>query len=163
MNKIQIALKDQIIDTVKNIKKHNVGEILNWLLRNQIAKYSLANDYYFSTQFTQDHIKKKGLDITKRSIKTKKNEITYEHPIPSKVVFNLILKAKNENEIISILKKTDYIVILSHFEDVKLRDKGLVSSMPENWKYGDDVFARYREASIKVLPKKIKMIGAIRR
>ena len=163
MNKIQIALKDQIIDKDKNIKKHNVGEILNWLLRNQIAKYSLANDYYFSTQFTQDHIKKKGLNITKRSIKTKKNEITYEHPIPSKVVFNLILKAKNENEIISILKKTDYIVILSHFEDVKLRDKGLVSSMPENWKYGDDVFARYREASIKVLPKKIRMIGAIRR
>ena len=29
MNNIQLALKDQIIDTVKNIKKHNVGEILN--------------------------------------------------------------------------------------------------------------------------------------
>ena len=44
MNKIQLALVDQINDTVKNIKKHNVGEILNWILRNQIAKYSLAND-----------------------------------------------------------------------------------------------------------------------
>lgn len=66
MNKIQIALKDQIIDTVKNIKKHNVGEILNWLLRNQIAKYSLANDYYFSTQFTQDHIKKKRFGYYKK-------------------------------------------------------------------------------------------------
>ena len=163
MNKIQIALKDQIIDTVKNIKKHNVGEILNWLLRNQIAKYSLANDYYFSTQFTQDHIKKKGLDITKRSIKTKKNEITYEHPIPSKVVFNLILKAKNENEIISILKNTDYIVILSHIEDKKLREIGLVSSMPINWQYGDDTFARYKQAKINILTKKIKMVGAIRR
>jgi hypothetical protein len=163
MNKIQIALKDQIIDTVKNIKKHDVGEILNWLLRNQIAKYSLANDYYFSTQFTQDHIKKKGLDITKRSIKTKKNEITYEHPIPSKVVFNLILKAKNENEIISILKNTDYIVILSHIEDKKLREIGLVSSMPINWQYGDDTFARYKKAKINILIKKIKMVGAIRR
>ena len=163
MNKIQIALKDQIIDTVKNIKKHNVGEILNWLLRNQIAKYSLANDYYFSTQFTQDHIKKKGLDITKRSIKTKKNEITYEHPIPSKVVFNLILKAKNENEIISILKNTDYIVILSHIEDKKLREIGLGSSMPINWQYGDDTFARYKKAKINILTKKIKMVGAIRR
>ena len=70
---------------------------------------------------------------------------------------------KYKNLFSCILKKTDYIVILSHFEDVKLRDKGLVSSMPENWKYGDDVFARYIEASIKVLPKKIKMIGAIRR
>ena len=163
MNKIQLALKDQILDTVKNIKKHNIGEILNWLLRNQIAKYSLANDYYYSTQFTIDQIKNKGLDISKRSIKTKKNKITYEHPIPSKVVFNLIMEAKNENEITSILKNTDYIVILSHFEDNKLRKASLISSMPDNWKYGDDIFARYKKVNINVLKKKIKMVGAIRR
>lgn len=163
MNKIQAALRDQILDTVKNIKKHKVGEILNWLLRNQIAKYSLANDYYFSTQFTLDQVKKMNLDVTKRSIKTKKNKITYEHPIPSKVVFNLILKAKSEIEIIDILKKTDYIVILSHYEDEKLRAKGLISSMPEGWSYGDNVFARYEKANIEVLTKKIKMTGAIRR
>lgn len=163
MNKIQAALRDQILDTVKNIKKHKVGEILNWLLRNQIAKYSLANDYYFSTQFTLDQVKKMNLDVTKRSIKTKKNKITYEHPIPSKVVFNLILKAKSEIEIIDILKKTDYIVILSHYEDEKLRAKGLISSMPEGWSYGDNVFARYEKANIEVLTKPIKMTGAIRR
>ena len=163
MNKIQAALRDQILDTVKNIKKHKVGEILNWLLRNQIAKYSLANDYYFSTQFTLDQVKKMNLDVTKRSIKTKKNKITYEHPIPSKVVFNLILKAKSEIEIIDILKKTDYIVILSHYEDEKLRAKGLISSMPEGWSYGDNVFARYEKANIEVLTKQIKMTGAIRR
>ena len=163
MNKIQAALRDQILDTVKNIKKHKVGEILNWLLRNQIAKYSLANDYYFSTQFTLDQVKKMNLDVTKRSIKTKKNKITYEHPIPSKVVFNLILKAKSEIEITDILKKTDYIVILSHYEDEKLRAKGLISYMPEGWSYGDNVFARYEKANINVLTKKIKMTGAIRR
>ena len=163
MNKIQAALRDQILDTVKNIKKHKVGEILNWILRNQIAKYSLANDYYFSTQFTLDQVKKMNLDVTKRSIKTKKNKITYEHPIPSKVVFDLILKAKSEIEIIDILKKTDYIVILSHYEDEKLRIKGLISSMPEGWSYGDNVFARYEKANIEVLTKKIKMTGAIRR
>ena len=163
MNKIQAALKDQILDTVKNIKKHKVGEILNWLLRNQIAKYSLANDYYFSTQFTLDQVKKMNLDVTKRSIKTKKKKITYEHPIPSKVVFNLILKAKSEIEITNILKKTDYIVILSHYEDEKLRIKGLISSMPEGWNYGDNIFARYEKANIEVLTKKIKMTGAIRR
>ena len=163
MNKIQAALRDQILDTVKNIKKHKVGEILNWLLRNQIAKYSLANDYYFSTQFTLDQVKKMNLDVTKRSIKTKKNKITYEHPIPSKVVFDLILKAKSEIEIIDILKKTDYIVILSHYEDEKLRIKGLISSMPDGWGYGDNIFARYEKANIEVLTKKIKMTGAIRR
>ena len=163
MNKIQAALRDQILDTVKNIKKHKVGEILNWILRNQIAKYSLANDYYFSTQFTLDQVKKMNLDVTKRSIKTKKNKITYEHPIPSKVVFDLILKAESEIEIIDILKKTDYIVILSHYEDEKLRAKGLISSMPDGWSYGDNIFARYEKANIEVLTKKIKMTGAIRR
>ena len=163
MNKIQAALRDQILDTVKNIKKHKVGEILNWILRNQIAKYSLANDYYFSTQFTLDQVKKMNLDVTKRSIKTKKNKITYEHPIPSKVVFDLILIAKSEIEIIDILKKTDYIVILSHYEDEKLRAKGLISSMPDGWGYGDNIFARYEKANIEVLTKKIKMTGAIRR
>ena len=101
--------------------------------------------------------------LQKDQLKQKKNEITYEHPIPSKVVFNLILKAQNENEIISILKNTDYIVILSHIEDKKLREIGLVSSMPINWQYGDDTFARYKKAKINVLTKKIKMVGAIRR
>jgi hypothetical protein len=163
MNKVQLALKDQILDTVKNIKKHNIGEVLNWLLRNQIAKYSLAKDFYYSTQFTLDQVKRMKLDITKRSIKIKKNKITYEHPVPSKVVFDLIMAAKNESEILNILKETDYIVILSHFEDQKLREKGLISCMPKDWKYGDDIFARYKLADIKVLPKKIKMSGAIRR
>jgi hypothetical protein len=37
MNKIQLALLDLINSTVENIKKHDVGEILNWILRNQIA------------------------------------------------------------------------------------------------------------------------------
>ena len=73
------------------------------------------------------------------------------------------MEAKNENEITSILKNTDYIVILSHFEDDKLRKVGLISSMPDNWKYGDDIFARYKKANINVLKKKIKMVGAIRR
>jgi hypothetical protein len=163
MNKVQLALKDQILDTVKNIKKHNIGEVLNWLLRNQIAKYSLAKDFYYSTQFTLDQVKRMKLDITKRSIKIKKNKITYEHPVPSKVVFDLIMAAKNESEILNILKETDYIVILSHFEDQKLREKGLISCMPKDWKYGDDIFARYKLADIKVLSKKIKMSGAIRR
>tara|TARA_A100001011_G_C14275083_1_gene828804 strand:+ start:256 stop:363 length:108 start_codon:yes stop_codon:yes gene_type:complete len=35
--------------------------------------------------------------------------------------------------------------------------------MPKNWKFGDDIFARYKLANIKVLQNKIKMSGAIRR
>ena len=63
MNKIQLALLDLINNTVENIQKHDVGEILNWILRNQIAKYSLANDYYFTTQNTLEHTKNLAIDI----------------------------------------------------------------------------------------------------
>ena len=82
MNKIQLALLDLINNTVENIQKHDVGEILNWILRNQIAKYSLANDYYFTTQNTLEHTKNLGIDISNRNSKSKKNKITFEHPVP---------------------------------------------------------------------------------
>lgn len=72
MNNIQYALRDLIHDTLKNIQKHKAGEIVNWTLRNLIAKYSLANDYYYTTQKTFDFIKQQGLEISNRAIKIKK-------------------------------------------------------------------------------------------
>ena len=78
-------------------------------------------------------------------------------------MFKFNIDKKAIDMLIDILKKTDYIVILSHYEDEKLRAKGLISSMPEGWSYGDNVFARYEKANIKVLTKQIKMAGAIRR
>jgi hypothetical protein len=35
--------------------------------------------------------------------------------------------------------------------------------MPVNWKFGDDIFARYKAVGIEVLKEKIKMYGAIKR
>jgi hypothetical protein len=108
MNNIQQALRDQIYDTVKNIKKHNVGEILNWILRNQVAKYSLANDFYFTTLKTINHFKKLNLDISNRNTFKRKNLITYEHPVPCKIVSLELLKnsnLENINHILQLLTK----------------------------------------------------------
>ena len=163
MNKEQAAFNDNVISTVKNVKKHNVGEALNYTLRNNIAMYSLANDNYSTTQFTLNQMKEKGVDITKRNQKSRKNEYTFEHPIPAKVSFDLILKAKNDEEIISILKSSDQVVILSHSEDKKLNEAGFKSTMPKDWKYGDDVFARYKKVNISILTEKVKMTGGIKR
>ena len=163
MNKEQAAFNDNVISTVKNVKKHNVGEALNYTLRNNIAMYSLANDNYSTTQFTLNQMKEKGVDITKRNQKSRKNEYTFEHPIPAKVSFDLILKAKNDEEIISILKSSDQVVILSHSEDKKLNELGLKKTMPKDWKYGDDVFARYKKVNISILTEKVKMTGGIKR
>ena len=62
-----------------------------------------------------------------------------------------------------ILVDTDAVVILSHDEDNILKKNGLNKVMPKNWKFGDSIFARYDFCEIKVLEKKIKMKGAIRR
>ena len=167
MNKNQLVLSKHIISMVKISKDvDSVGsepELTNYLLRNVIAKYSLANDNYSTTQFTLNQMKEKGLDITKRGQKSRKNEYTFEHPIPAKVLFDLILKAKNDEEITSILKYSDQVVILSHSEDKKLNELGLKKTMPKDWKYGDDVFARYKKANISILTEKVKMTGGIKR
>jgi len=163
MNKIQLALLDQINDTVQNIKKHNVGEILNWILRNQIAKYSLANDCYFTTQNTLDHVKNLGLDISNRNNKSKKNKITFEHPVPCKIIALELLKNSDKENIQNILNITDNVVILTHEENELFRKFKLNSKMPKDWKFGDNVFARYKIVGIEVLVKKIKMYGALKR
>jgi hypothetical protein len=163
MNNIQYALRDLIHDTLKNIQKHKAGEIVNWTLRNLIAKYSLANDYYYTTQKTFDFIKQQGLEISNRAIKIKKNQITFEHPVPSKVIADEFIKKYDPDYINKILEDTDAVVILSHGEDDILKKNGLNSIMPTNWNFGDNIFARYDYCKIKVLEEKIKMKGAIRR
>ena len=163
MNNIQHALRDLIHDTLKNIQKHKAGEIINWTLRNLIAKYSLANDYYYTTQKTIDFIEQQGLEITNRAIRLKKNKITFEHPVPSKVIADEFLTKYDPDYINRILVDTDAVVILSHDEDNILKKNGLNKVMPKNWKFGDSIFARYDFCEIKVLEKKIKMKGAIRR
>ena len=167
MNKNQLVLSKHIISMVKISKDvDSVGsepELTNYLLRNAIAKYSLANDNYSTTQFTLNQMKEKGVDITKRNQKSRKNEYTFEHPIPAKVLFDLILKAKNDEEITSILKFSDQVVILSHSEDKKLNEAGFKKTMPKDWKYGDDVFARYKKVNISILTEKVKMTGGIKR
>ena len=163
MNLTQLALRDLILDTIKNIQKHNPGEIINWVARNLIAKYSLANDYYHTTQFTLDKINALGLEISKRGNKKKTNGYTFEHPIPSKVVFEKLLTTNTDNEFDEILRYSDKIVILSSEEDSLLRKAKLGRAMPNGWRFFDTVYARYDIAGISVLGTKVKMTGAIKR
>ena len=163
MNLIQLALRDLILDTIKNIQKHNPGEIINWVARNLIAKYSLANDYYHTTQFTLDKINALGLEISKRGNKKKANGYTYEHPIPSKVVFEQMLTTNTGNEFDKILRYSDKIVILSSEEDSLLTKAKLGRAMPNGWRFFDAVFSRYDSVGISVLGTKVKMTGAIKR
>ena len=163
MNQTQIAIYELIVDSLDNIERNNPGEIINWVARNLIAKFSLANDYYFITKFTKNQLELSGIDYRKRANKIKKNNYTFEHPVPSKVVLNELLKVKKDSDRLEILKYSDCVVILSRDEDEKLSSAKLKSSMPKNWKYFDNIFARYESIGIDILDEKIKMIGAIKR
>ena len=159
MNKTQKDISELIFATLDIILRNDSGEILKWVARNLIAKYSLANDNYFTTQKTTLHLNSKGLDIKKRSNKNKENGYTFEHPIPAKVVLEELLKVGTNEERLKILEFSDCVVILSNEENKNLRRQ----SMPSNWKYFDSLYARYYEAGIKVLDEKIQMVGAVRR
>ena len=86
-----------------------------------------------------------------------------KHPVPSKVIADEFITKYDPDYINKILVDTDAVVILSHEEDNILKKNGLNKVMPKNWKFGDSIFARYDLCEIKVLEKKIKMKGAIRR
>jgi len=163
MNKLQKAFIDEIYFGIKNELKHKTGEPLTYRIRNAIAMYSLANDFYYTSQKTLDHIKKLKLNISKRSIKGLKNKITYEHAIPTKVILEECLKQPNKKYITDILIKSDYVAILTHEEDKLLNDAGFKFKMPDGWNFGDDVYARYKKVGIRLLKKPIRMFGALKR
>jgi len=163
MNIQQTAVKELIEDILSNIKKYNVGGIINYLGKNAIAKYSLANDYYLTTQKTINQLKTKGIDIHNRANKCSKNEYTFEHAVPVNIILKELLKTKTLEERNKILEFSNIIVILSYDENKLLKEKKLNSKMPKDWKFFDNVFARYDAVGIKILDEKIKMFNAVKR
>lgn len=85
--------------------------------------------------------------------------LRYEHPVPlTSVLYPLIVEAlpdasKARQIIIDYLRPT-WITIE---EDQRLSELGLRSSMPKNWKPGDNVFARYEAAEIPLQRSEITL------
>ena len=53
-----------------------------------------------------------------------------------------------------------YESAISHFDSINEDSK---EEMPKDWKFFDNVFARYNAVGIKVLDEKIQMNGAVKR
>ena len=86
--------------------------------------------------------------------RTKEN--TYrEHIVPCVMIYNQAIKMIQENctitEIAQMLKQNLAIVLITN-EEAELLDNELdmQTSMPENWKFGDSVFARLDAAQIRL-------------
>ena len=96
----------------------------------------------------------------KENLKSKEN--TYVEYFGELTEYSPLYRLLKEN-IQNILNFTDKVVILTHEENELFRKFKLNSKMPKDWKFGDDVFARYKIVGIEVLTKKIQMHGAIKR
>ena len=148
----------------KKIINHSA---IRYGILNYVAKFSLSNDTYLITQKCKKTLIEKGL-VTKgkllRNQKGNKNKFTFEHPVPSNVIADLILLDPNDDEKIkNILLKTNLVTVLT-YEENSLLNKRLVANMPNNWSYdSDDFFARYKESTLEIPLERIGVYGAIKR
>jgi hypothetical protein len=77
--------------------------------------------------------------------------LTYEHMVPLSVLGNLLVGAQNHpREVKRILEGYYQVCWLTKEEDRKLNSLGLKSKMPDGWKDGDPLDARYRHAGIEL-------------
>ena len=124
----------------KKIINHSA---IRYGILNYVAKFSLSNDTYLITEKCKKTLIEKGL-VTKgkllRNQKGNKNKFTFEHPVPSNVIADLILLDPNDDEKIkNILLKTNLVTVLT-YEENSLLNKDLVANMPNNWSYDSGDF-----------------------
>lgn len=78
-----------------------------------------------------------------------------EHSVPIAVISRHLWsepEAWNREQLQELFEKNLKRAVLSKTEDQRINDAGLRSKMPANWHFGDDPFARYREADIAKAP-----------
>ena len=97
--------------------------------------------------------KNRARSIRASKVKDIKN-LRYDHPIPLKIIIEKLysLEKINEASVLKVLDKylKDGGILITKEEDKILNEKGLQSSMPNDWD-GIDTLARYKKAEIKLL------------
>ena len=150
--------------TVKDLQ----NSCIRYNILNLIARWSLANDTYYVTEISKAHLIENNFmqdEKMTRSKKSKKNGFTYEHPVPSNVICDLIMNNRFDDDAIEqILYKTNIVTIVTKGENDLLNKNKLQTTMPDNWSFNtDDMFARYFVSNLEVPTKTIEMSGAIHR
>ena len=89
------------------------------------------------------------------SVKRTKENTYREHIVPCILIYNqaitMTIEKRPVTEVAQMIKNNLAIVLITN-EEAELLDNQLdmQTSMPENWKFGDDVFARLKVADIKL-------------
>lgn len=118
---INIPLKDS---TGKFVKPVIHNSAIRYGILNYVAKFSLANDDYFITKKCADHLKNKNFINARGLLRAKKgsrHKFTFEHPVPSNIIGDLLYENKNDEEtMLKILEETNCVTVLTYEEDEQL-------------------------------------------
>ena len=169
---VSILETDGVLDRFEDKESYGDKKVMdNSSIRygflNYIAKYSLANNSYFITSKCYEHLQDLGLikeGKLLRGSKGSRNRFTFEHPVPSSVIADAIIKnVGNKNKIKKILRETDLVTVITYDENNMLNKSGFMRKMPNNSFAQKDMFARYKMSGVEVPTTKIKVYGAIGR
>ena len=74
-----------------------------------------------------------------------------EHAVPFTLIIERLMEMKplTPKGVTKLLQKWFVVRLVTHAEDIRLRENGLRFKMPENWNC-KDVFARYKAVGIKM-------------
>ena len=146
MNELQEAIFEVLKSIFKNnnllnrFQKHEEyrgqkiieNSAIRYGILNYVAKYSLANDEYFITEKCFYYLNQLNFFSEKGLLRSKKGtkfKFTFEHPVPSNIIADLLLENfNNENKLRDILKETDIVTVLTYDEDKILNNSNLTLS-----------------------------------
>ena len=170
MNELQKFIFKIIVNIfeIDHIEKFYKKSEIRYGILNYVAKYSLARDKYYITKECLNHLNKLNL-MTKQGLrrgsKSKKNQFTYEHPIPSNVIADELFDNRDNPEIMKkILMWSDVVTVLTSKED-ELLMRSYRSKMPLKWNFfKHDKFERYKKCGIENPPSlEINVFGSVQR
>lgn len=159
-----------IVSTIENIEtivrkvrgqaiKPIAREISERNIFEKIAKrfkYFIDNEDGFGLENTRALLEGDSIDhlITIGESVNRTKENTYrEHIVPCIMIYNqaitMTMEKSSVTEIAQMIKSNLAIVLISNEEADKLDGElDMQTSMPEGWKFGDDIFARLKTAGI---------------
>jgi len=121
-------------------------------------KYFLEAEDGFGLENTRSLLEGDSIDhlITiGESVKRTKENTYREHIVPCIMIYNeamtMTMEKRSVTEVAQMIKNNLAIVLITNEEAEKLDNElDMQTSMPENWKFGDDVFARLVTAQIQL-------------
>ncbi|MBQ0030458.1 MAG: hypothetical protein KBT32_08485 [Bacteroidales bacterium] len=98
-------------------------------------------------------VQEKYLQAKTHNFKRKTNfnvSFVWEHVVPASVIIELFCKDQSKKNYLNLIE-LGAVCIVTQDEDKRLTNNHLRDKMPDGWKLGDDIWARYDKAGIKVV------------